>query len=394
MASAAFFGKNISAQNISVIETKGIKMHVYSAKPENFEVTSVLLEGKKDAVLIDAQFSNEEAQHVVDMIKKTGKTLTAVFISQADPDFYFGLALIADNFPDTEIISTAQTAYLIDATKDSKLEIWGPGLKEYAPKKFIVPTAVTDNYFMLEDIRIEIRQRTDDPDYSYLWIPSLRTILGGVYLFDNMHLWLADPQFESYTGNWTNTLADMDALNPEYTIPAHFAMDRSNMKGDEAIKFTRRYLADFKKAAAAAKESKELIAAMKSLYPDADGEPLLELAAKVVKGETTWKKVYSYPPISRKAEVQFGNNIVIRHFKDNKHMFLEGKAGELKDVAENVEYTAVQIAPGIYMVYWRETAKGFDVVAVEDYNNGILYTNISATDGTFTHVQGSIKIID
>lgn len=394
MAAVIFSGGRLAAQEVAVIERGGIKMHVYSAKPENFQVTSVLLEGEKDAVLIDAQFSNEEASRVVDMIKRTGKHLTTIFISQADPDFYFGLGLIAEHFPQAKIYSTAQTAYLIDVTKEPKLEIWGPQLKEHAPTRFVVPTALEKDYFMLEDTRIEIKQRKDDPDYSYLWIPSIRTILGGVYLWDDMHLWTADPQFESYTGNWSEALEEMESLNPEYAIPTHFVLGRSDMKAEGILRFTKQYLKDFKREAAEATDSKQLIAAMKSLYPEAVGEPLLELGAKVVKGEMSWKKVYSYPLIGRKAEVRFGNSVIERYATDHKRMTIVGKSGDLSHVFEEVEYMAVPIVPGIYMLYWYEPGEKVNVVVVEDYNAEKLYTNIGDENGVFIHPQGTIRIVD
>ena len=56
-----------------------------------FAVSSVLVQGKSEVVLIDAQFSAEQARKLADKIKATGKRLTTIYISHGDPDFYFGL---------------------------------------------------------------------------------------------------------------------------------------------------------------------------------------------------------------------------------------------------------------------------------------------------------------
>lgn len=56
-----------------------------------FPVSSSLVTGDKEAILIDAQFDVQNGQALVDMIKKSGKKLTTVYISAGDPDFYFGL---------------------------------------------------------------------------------------------------------------------------------------------------------------------------------------------------------------------------------------------------------------------------------------------------------------
>lgn len=93
-----------------------------------FAVSSVLVEGSRDAVLIDAQFSAAEAQKLVDKIKASGKRLTAIYISHGDPDFYFGLDTLHAAFPEVKIVATPQTIAHIEATKDEKLKIWGPQL--------------------------------------------------------------------------------------------------------------------------------------------------------------------------------------------------------------------------------------------------------------------------
>jgi len=54
-------------------------------------VTSTLVIGAHAAILIDAQFGGSQAQEVVDEIRKCGKTLTQIYISAGDPDYYFGV---------------------------------------------------------------------------------------------------------------------------------------------------------------------------------------------------------------------------------------------------------------------------------------------------------------
>lgn len=71
-----------------------------------------------------------------------------------------------------------------------------------------------------------------------------------------------------------------------------------------------------------------------------------------------------------------------------------GKSGDMKGVADSVEYKAVQIAPGIYMVYWSEPVVKSNVVHVEDFNSGVVYTNISDKDGNFINMKGLVKIVE
>ena len=73
-------------------------------------------------------------------------------------------------------------------------------------------------------------------------------------------------------------------------------------------------------------------------------------------------------------------------------MSFEGTAGTFNGISDSVEYTAIEISKNIFMVYWHEPASGANVVHVQNWNLGSVYTNISGKDGSFTHLKGTIKI--
>ena len=50
----------------------------------------MLVSGKTDAVLIDTGFTQADAHRIAAMVLDSRKTLKTIYISQADPDFYFG----------------------------------------------------------------------------------------------------------------------------------------------------------------------------------------------------------------------------------------------------------------------------------------------------------------
>ena len=88
-----------------------------------FAVSSTLVQGKKDAILIDAQFSAEDARKLAAQIKASGKRLVAIYISHSDPDFYFGLDTLKREFPEARIVATPQTVAAIKQNKDIKLKV-------------------------------------------------------------------------------------------------------------------------------------------------------------------------------------------------------------------------------------------------------------------------------
>jgi len=278
---AALIGSSLSAHAASAL-----KMDVYNPGEKSiFPVSSEIITGEKDAVLIDAQFQRNDAEKLVEMIKATGKTLTTVYISQSDPDFYFGLDVIHAAFPQAKIIATQATIDQINASKDGKVAFWGPQLKENAPKSVVVPEPLKGTTFELEGHKFEVQGV--DKDRTFVWIPSLKAVVGGVLVNgDNMHIWTADTQTAKSRKQWVEALDEIAALKPQIVVPGHFLPGAAHTV--EAVKFTRDYLLTLEKELPKAKDSVALIAAMKKHYPQLKDDSSLQLSAKVLKGEMKW----------------------------------------------------------------------------------------------------------
>ena len=375
---------------MGILFAGNLKVKVYNPGSKAiFAVTSTIVYGEKDALLIDAQFQKQYAEQLVKEIKSTGKNLKTVFISHSDPDFYFGLDVIRKAFPDAKIISTAQTAYLISASKDDKMAVWKPQLKTDAPSEIIVPQAVTA-IPDLEGNKIEIRQNPEDPAHSFLWIPSLKTIAGGISVSTGSHLWMADTQNVKAIDQWIGQINAMKALQPEQVIPSHFSKQSLS---PQSLDFIKGYLENYKKAVTENTTTSAIVDFMVKKYPDLPGKDGLGMGVKVFRGEMDWDLKSPYPAIGRKVEVDFGGLKFILDFKDNKTMTFKGTAGSSKDSTDTVEYTAVEVARNVFMVYWHEPHLGFNVTHIQDYNKNIVYSNIAGPDGTFTHPKGSLTVL-
>ncbi|WP_296272661.1 MBL fold metallo-hydrolase [Pseudomonas sp. UBA6323] len=231
-----------------------------------FPVTSTLISGEKDAILIDAQFSNREAQELVERIQASGKRLTTIFISHGDPDYYFGLDVLTRAFPDAKVLATPATIAHIEATRAPKLAYWGPILKDSAPARTLVPEALQGNLLELEGQRIEV--------------------VGGILTSANIHVWVADSQTAEARKSWLKSLDELEALQPTTLVPGHYLGEPAMNLTD--LHFTRDYLLALEEELPKAKDSQALLAAMKARYPDLQDESSLELSAKVLKGEMQW----------------------------------------------------------------------------------------------------------
>ena len=248
-------------------------------------VTSVLVSGDKDAILVDAQFGKTQAEQLVQKIRASGKRLTTIYISHGDPDYYFGLDTLAAAFPQANIVAPQPVVDHIKATVEHKLAFWGPKLGADKPAKAVIPQVLKGHSLTLEGKQLEvIGLDGPQPDRTFVWIPSIKAVVGGVVVSENIHVWMADTQTAKSHTDWLATLQRIQDLKPRTVIPGHY-LGTPSLK---SVAFTADYIKAFDEETAKAKDSAALISAMKKRYPNLGDESTLELDAKVAKGEMQW----------------------------------------------------------------------------------------------------------
>jgi glyoxylase-like metal-dependent hydrolase (beta-lactamase superfamily II) len=267
---------------------QSLTLQVYNPGEQSlFPVSSELVTGATEAVLIDAQFQSNDAQALVEMIKASGKRLTTIYISHSDPDSYFGLEVLRAAFPQVKIVATASTIAAIKANKDAKLAYWGPILKANAPKTLLVPELLHGNTLSVDGQPLEVQGlHGAASEHSYLWIPAIQAVVGGVLVYGNMHLWTADAQTPLARADWQQSLQQIQALKPQTVVPGHYLPGAS--MPPQSVSFTADYLKVLEVELPSASNSGDLVKAMVKRYPQLTGTADLELSAKVLKGEMQW----------------------------------------------------------------------------------------------------------
>lgn len=275
------------AQNFKTIEANNLKLEVFNASENSFGVASVLVSGKTDAVLIDAQFTLEDAEKVAEIIKKSGKKLTTIYISHTDPDFYFGLEVFKKYFPEVTAYASPATVESIKATAQKKLDIWGERLGKAITSNVVLPQVLKGNSIDLEGQKLEITGLEEFPSKTFVWIPSIKAVVGGINVFGTtFNLWMADAQTADARKQWINVLDKIEALHPQIVIPAH--ANSQSPFDISAVKHTKSYIQFYEEALKTNKTSEALIKAIKAKYPTLTFEIALQIGAKVNTGEMKW----------------------------------------------------------------------------------------------------------
>jgi len=257
-----------------------LHLQVFTSPPEGIAVNSTLVYGDKDAILIDAQFRLSDAHRLVAMILESKKNLTTVYVTHPHPDHYFGLVVIRQAFPNARFVALPRVVDGIKASWEGRVKAWKPQYGDNIPSSPIIPDALDGNTLMLEGETLQIfgpLQGDSAGDNSFVWIPSIKAVVGGDTLFSGAHFVFA-PMTSTQKKDWRSTIDQIAALKPEIVIPGHQIAGAPN--DASVLAFMKKYMQDSDDAQASSKTADQFRTKMKSIYPNLGIDGLLNISAQ------------------------------------------------------------------------------------------------------------------
>ena len=268
--------------------SNSLSTKVFFSDEKGFEVASVIVMGKNDAVLIDAQWTLSNAHRLIAEIAETGKDLKTIYVTHAHPDHYFGLGVIAEAFPSARVTALASVARTINRQFFGKLDHWE---KVIGPtnvcRKTVNIESLGQNYIELEGQRIEIIPEVmGDMKYnSVVWIPSIKTLYGSDILFNQAHPFTCEVTPEERQ-QWIRDIERLEKTGAEVIIPGH---QKPGMPFDSSsYSFTKDYLIATEEELAKTKDEGCFYYAMVKRFPEANLFISNEMNAGVFKGGRNW----------------------------------------------------------------------------------------------------------
>jgi len=261
---------------------------VFFSDESGFEVASVIVTGKTDALLIDTQWTLSNAHRVIAEILETGKHLKTIYVTHAHPDHYFGLGPIAEAFPEARVTALPSVARTINKQFFGKIEHWEEVIGVInVPRKAVNIEPLTENYIELEGHRIEIiPQVMGDLKYNtVVWIPSIKTLYGSDVLFNQAHPFTCEVTAEERK-LWIQEIERLETMGAEVVIPGH---QKPGMPFDSSsFSFTKDYLIATDEELLKTKDVAGFYYAMVKRFPDANLFLSNEMNSSVFKGGMEW----------------------------------------------------------------------------------------------------------
>jgi glyoxylase-like metal-dependent hydrolase (beta-lactamase superfamily II) len=231
-------------------------------------ITSTLIFGEYDAVLVDAMGTVAEAHALAHWVALHNRNLETIYITHAHFDHFYGLSILLDRFPGARAIATPNAVKAMQMSFTPTVERLArrmfPG---QVPTKLIPPVPYEHETFTLEGHELHIIEqgRTDSPDSTSLYVPSIGLIVAGDVVYNQCRMYVGDTTPESRK-NWIAALDRLAALKPTMVVAGHKKTGAPD--SPSAIPETKRYLQDFDRLQKTAKSDQDLFDQMTVLYPD------------------------------------------------------------------------------------------------------------------------------
>jgi glyoxylase-like metal-dependent hydrolase (beta-lactamase superfamily II) len=237
-------------------------------EPLGFDpITSTLIFGEHDAVLVDAMMTIAEADALADWVALHNRNLETIYITHAHFDHFYGLGILLERFPSARAITTPATLNAMQSSFTPPIERLArrcfPG---QIPTRLVPPEPYAQDTFTLEDheIRIIEQGHTDSADTTSLHVPSIGLIVAGDVVYNECHMYVGDTTPDSRK-NWIAALDKLATLNATTVVAGHKKPGAPD--SPSAIQDTKRYLQDYDQLQKTAKSDQELFDQMTALYP-------------------------------------------------------------------------------------------------------------------------------
>jgi glyoxylase-like metal-dependent hydrolase (beta-lactamase superfamily II) len=247
--------------------------------------TSVsLITGERDAVLVDAALTTEDAEQVVTWIEATGKNLTTIYITHGHGDHFFGLTTILGAFPEARAVTAAAVVPEAQGQlSPDHLQFWTTAFPGQIPAHPAVPGGLDGDVIDLEghQLRIIPVAQADTAPSTIVHIPDLDAVIAGDVAYNGIHPWLAFTDHDKRL-QWIASIGQVEALDPRIVVAGHKRPDAPDDDPASILGGTKTYIRDFERSLSGSLSAQGLVDKMMARYGDLGNPYTLWTAAQAV----------------------------------------------------------------------------------------------------------------
>jgi len=247
-------------------------------------LSSTLIFGAQDAILVDPPFTRTQIQGVGDWVERSGRRLAYIYATHGHGDHWFGTGELARRFPGVTVYATEGTIEVMrQQAGPSREQLFDRIFPGQIPESPVLAEPVPAGGFRLEGnlvVAVETGH-TDTDKTTVLHVPSIGLVAAGDVAYNGVHQYIPEGGGGGLH-EWLRALDRVAALHPRAVVAGH---KNKNRPDDPAIlDETRQYLQDVIRLLDDKPTAREFYDQMTGLYPDRLNPGVVWLGARGLLG--------------------------------------------------------------------------------------------------------------
>ena len=231
-------------------------------------VSSTLIFGAHDALLVDPPFTRTQIQSVGDWVERSGRRLAYIYATHGHGDHWFGTGELVKRFLGVTVYATEGTIEVMHhQAGQGREQLFDRIFPGQIPETPVLAEPVPAQGFRLEGNQVVAVEtgHTDTDKTSVLHVPSIGLVAAGDVAYNGVHQYI----LEGGNGGlheWLRALDRVADLHPRAVVAGHKNKDRPD---DPAVlDETRQYLQDVIRLLDDKPTAREFYDQMIELYPE------------------------------------------------------------------------------------------------------------------------------
>src|ERR1700736_4877017 len=209
-------------------------------------ISSTLISGKRDSVLVDTAITVDQNQKLADWIAGSGKNLTAIYATHGHGDHFFGVNTIQKRFPNARFVATREVIDVMrkQASVPVVESYWKPRFPGQIDSTLVIADELKGSVLELEGEQLVSVPlgHTDTDSRTCLHVSSIGLVACRDALYIDVHLHLGESNAEGRK-EWIAALDTIESLNPVAVMAGYKRASTTDTPNN--IEETRKYIRNF-----------------------------------------------------------------------------------------------------------------------------------------------------
>ena len=186
-------------------------------------LSSTLIFGAQDALLVDPPFTRTQIQAVGDWVERSGRRLAYIYATHGHGDHWFGTGELARRFPGVTVYATEGTIEVMrQQAGPSREQLFDRIFPGQIPESPVLAEPIPAQGFLLEGnpvVAVETGH-TDTDKTTVLHVPSIGLVAAGDVAYNGVHQYILEGGHGGLR-EWLRALDRVAGLHPRAVVAGH-----------------------------------------------------------------------------------------------------------------------------------------------------------------------------